>query len=67
MQPTVSIIVPCFNEEATIVSLLDAIHEQTYPRERVEVIIADGLSEDGTRAAVPVPPAAPCAGSARDR
>jgi glycosyltransferase involved in cell wall biosynthesis len=52
MQPTVSIIVPCLNEEATIGSLLDAIHEQTYPRDRVEVVIADGLSEDGTRAAV---------------
>jgi glycosyltransferase involved in cell wall biosynthesis len=52
MQPTVSIIVPCFNEEATIGSLLDAIHEQTYPRNRVEVVIADGLSEDGTRTAV---------------
>jgi glycosyltransferase involved in cell wall biosynthesis len=52
MQPTVSIIVPCFNEEATIGSLLHAIHEQTYPRDRVEVVIADGLSEDGTLAAV---------------
>jgi glycosyltransferase involved in cell wall biosynthesis len=52
MQPTVSIIVPCFNEEATIGSLLDAIHKQTYPRDRLEVVIADGLSEDGTRAAV---------------
>jgi glycosyltransferase involved in cell wall biosynthesis len=52
MQPTVSIIVPCFNEEATIGSLLEAIHKQTYPRERLEVVIADGLSDDGTRAAV---------------
>jgi glycosyltransferase involved in cell wall biosynthesis len=52
MQPTVSIIVPCFNEEATIGSLLDAIHGQTYPRNLVDVVIADGLSEDGTRAAV---------------
>jgi len=52
MQPTVSIIVPCFNEQATIGALLDAIHQQTYPRDRLEVVIADGLSDDGTRAAV---------------
>jgi glycosyltransferase involved in cell wall biosynthesis len=52
MKPTVSIIIPCFNEEATIGSLLDAIHRQTYPRNLVDVVIADGLSEDGTRAAV---------------
>jgi glycosyltransferase involved in cell wall biosynthesis len=52
MQPTVSIIVPCFNEEATIGSLLDAIHQQTYPQDRIEVVIADGLSEDGTRRSV---------------
>lgn len=52
MQPTVSVIVPCFNEEATIGSLLSAIRDQTYPVNRVEVVIADGLSQDGTRAVV---------------
>lgn len=45
----VSIIVPCFNEEATISSLLEAIYTQTYPRQQVEVIISDGLSTDNTR------------------
>ena len=47
--PTVSIIVPCYNEQATIRFLLDAIYAQTYPRPELEVIIADGLSEDDTR------------------
>jgi glycosyltransferase involved in cell wall biosynthesis len=45
----VSIIVPCLNEQATIESLLKAIYQQTYPRDEMEVIIADGLSIDNTR------------------
>jgi succinoglycan biosynthesis protein ExoA len=48
----VSVIVPCYNEEATIHQLLDAIYGQTYPITQVEVVIADGLSTDGTRAAI---------------
>ena len=47
--PTVSVIVPCYNEQATIGLLLDALEAQTFPREALEVIIADGLSTDGTR------------------
>ncbi len=49
MQPTVTVIVPCFNEEATIGALLSAILRQTFPLDRLEVVIADGLSRDGTR------------------
>jgi glycosyltransferase involved in cell wall biosynthesis len=45
----VSIIVPCYNEEATIHLLLDSIHKQNYPLDEIEVIIADGLSTDHTR------------------
>lgn len=48
MFPTVSIIIPCRNERATIHLLLDALLEQTYPRDRMEVVIADGMSDDGT-------------------
>ena len=51
-EPTVSIIVPCYNEQATIGPLLEAVHAQTYPRTAMEVVIADGLSPDGTRAAI---------------
>ncbi|MCX7608581.1 MAG: glycosyltransferase, partial [Anaerolineales bacterium] len=47
--PLVSIIIPCYNEEKTIRSLLEAIYRQTYPLEHLEVIIADGLSTDATR------------------
>ncbi len=49
MPPTVSIVVPCFNEEKRIRILLDAIFTQTYPLELMDVTIADGLSTDKTR------------------
>jgi succinoglycan biosynthesis protein ExoA len=47
--PSVSIIIPCFNEQSTICKLLEAIYAQTYPRFDLEVVIADGMSTDGTR------------------
>ncbi len=46
---SVSVIVPCFNEEVTICQLLDSICEQTFPLNEIEVVIADGLSTDSTR------------------
>ena len=49
MSPRVSIIVPCYNEQSTIRQLLQAIYHQTYPISDMEVVIADGLSEDSTR------------------
>jgi succinoglycan biosynthesis protein ExoA len=49
MNPSVSIIVPCYNEETTIRQLLDAVLAQTYPRVKMELIISDGLSTDRTR------------------
>lgn len=45
----VSIIIPCYNEEKIIASLLAAFMEQSYPVDDLEVIIADGMSTDGTR------------------
>jgi len=45
----ISIIVPCYNEELRITGLLNAIYSQTISLKRMEVIIADGLSEDNTR------------------
>jgi glycosyltransferase involved in cell wall biosynthesis len=52
MSPKVSIVVPCYNEQSTIRYLLEALREQTYPRAGLEVIVADGMSTDGTRAAI---------------
>ncbi|MGD8634236.1 MAG: glycosyltransferase family 2 protein [Anaerolineales bacterium] len=45
----ISIIVPCYNEVDGIGDLLEALAGQTYPLDRLEVIIADGMSSDGTR------------------
>lgn len=45
----ISVIVPCYNEEATIHLLLEAIDRQTFDHEQFEVIIADGLSTDKSR------------------
>jgi glycosyltransferase involved in cell wall biosynthesis len=47
--PKVSVIVPCYNEQSTIRLLLKALLKQTFPRADMEVIIADGISTDGTR------------------
>jgi len=47
--PLVSIIIPCRNEENFIEKCLDSILEQDYPREKVEVFVVDGLSQDKTR------------------
>lgn len=51
-RPMVSVIVPCRNEERFIGVCLDALLAQTYPRERVEILVADGRSTDGTRRVV---------------
>ena len=48
----VSVIIPCYNEAATIQPLLDALYDQTYPRQAMEVVISDGDSTDGTQAAI---------------
>ena len=52
MNPLVSVVIPCRNEEKTISLVLDALREQTFPSEAMEVVIADGLSTDGTRKAI---------------
>ena len=45
----VSIIIPCRNEERFIAKCLDSIIAQDYPKDRLEVLVVDGMSEDGTR------------------
>ena len=50
--PKISVIVPCYNEQSTICLLLEALHEQTFPRAEMEVVVADGMSSDGTRNAI---------------
>lgn len=50
--PFVTIIVPIRNEARYIDQCLQAILAQDYPAKRLEVLVVDGMSEDGTRAIV---------------
>jgi glycosyltransferase involved in cell wall biosynthesis len=49
MNPLVSIIIPCFNEENYISGILDDILQQDYRKESLEVLVVDGMSSDGTQ------------------
>ena len=48
--PTVSVFIPCHNEEAVITHMLDALLAGDYPAERLVIIPIDDRSTDGTRA-----------------
>jgi len=50
--PFVSVLMPVRNEASFIARSVGAVLAQDYPRDRIEVIIADGLSDDGTRDAI---------------
>ena len=47
-QPEVSVIVAARNEEDTIGRCLAAVLNQTYPKHKLEIIVIDDRSEDGT-------------------
>jgi succinoglycan biosynthesis protein ExoA len=46
--PMVTVVMPVRNEEAFIARSLGAVVEQDYPRERLEILVVDGCSTDGT-------------------
>lgn len=48
-RPFVTIAVPCYNEAGFIEACMRSIFEQTYPADRMEILVADGRSDDGTR------------------
>jgi GT2 family glycosyltransferase len=47
--PFVSVVLPVRNEARDIGRCLDAILAQDYPADRMEVLVADGMSDDATR------------------
>lgn len=47
--PFISVIIPCRNEAKYIGPCLDSILGNDYPKDRLEIFIMDGMSEDGTR------------------
>lgn len=46
--PTVSIMVPCFNEETTVVKTIESILELDYPKDKLFVVMIDDGSTDNT-------------------
>ena len=48
-RPHVSVVLPIYNEARFIAPCLDSVLAQDYPADLMEVIVADGMSTDGTR------------------
>ena len=46
--PTVTIIVPCFNEEHTLNKTIHSLLDLDYPKDRLSIIAVDDGSTDGT-------------------
>ena len=46
--PCVSVVVPCYNERDQIVGKYINLREQDYPKDRLEIVFADGGSTDGS-------------------
>lgn len=51
-RPLVSVLIPCLNEERFIGRCLESILVNDYPKDRLEVLVIDGMSEDRTRATI---------------
>jgi cellulose synthase/poly-beta-1,6-N-acetylglucosamine synthase-like glycosyltransferase len=47
-KPQISVLIPVHNEEGSIESKLQNIRDVSYPRERMEIIVADDSSDDKT-------------------
>jgi glycosyltransferase involved in cell wall biosynthesis len=47
--PLASIVVPCRNEAAHIAPCVESLLGGGYPRDRLEILVVDGMSDDGTR------------------
>ena len=48
---TVSVVIPCYNEERFIGKALEQLADQ-FESDRYEIIVVDGMSDDGTRAVI---------------
>lgn len=50
--PTVAVIVPCFNEEHTVAETCESLLALQYPKEKLEIILVNDGSTDGTASAL---------------
>ncbi len=48
IQPCISVVIPIYNGEADVEPLINCLRAQTYPRDRVEVLLVDNNSNDKT-------------------
>jgi len=48
--PTVAMVVPCFNEEKTVGTTIESLLALEYPKEKLQIVVVDDGSKDGTRA-----------------
>jgi cellulose synthase/poly-beta-1,6-N-acetylglucosamine synthase-like glycosyltransferase len=46
--PTVTVVIPTYNEARHIEEKLEDVYRQVYPRDRLEIIVVDSASTDGT-------------------
>ena len=49
VSPFVTVIIPCRNERDYVGAALDSVLANDWPAERMEVLVVDGMSDDGTR------------------
>lgn len=49
MNPSVTIAMPAYNEERYIEACIASVQAQDYPKDRIEILVADGRSTDRTR------------------
>jgi len=51
-EPSVSVLVPAYNEVEVIASTLDALLRQDYPQDKLQILVVSDCSDDGTDDAV---------------
>ncbi|MFF5296400.1 glycosyltransferase family 2 protein [Paractinoplanes globisporus] len=47
--PFLSVVIPCWNEARFVAAFLDSVLANDYPADRLEILLVDGMSDDGTR------------------
>jgi len=52
LQPLVSVIIPTRQERTAIAKCLDSIFGNSYPLDKLEILVVDGMSSDGTKGVV---------------
>jgi len=51
-EPSIAVIVPCYNEEATVVGTCESLLALKYPSDKLEIVLVNDGSTDGTAAAI---------------